>query len=436
MNRGKKTGNSAPDSLPSKNAGGPVWIPPKTQINIIIFLFSVFTALVILTYVLHGLYTGELLTIGKITLLYDKILTARTGNVVLALCSLSVALFLLTYGVCGLRRGGLRNYIPGRYGFSDTTYYQGLPMWVLFLSYLSLSVYAIASAVQLVYSDKPLNASRAAWKWKDVHNVPLFLWVGFIFIAGWLDSAIGGRDMRDVLATLRERFGRDSAGKKALLDKGIADDRKTFFEYLAENDIETVKLFLDAGMHVDGVDPLNINTPLSSAARNGHRALVKLLLERKADVNKAAKRGLPPLWSTVYDFDDTTILRLLVKHNADVGARNADGETVLMRAAAALSLDTARFLVENKADVNARAKDGHTALLHAVESIDYETDEDDRAVVEKDSYNMVKYLLEHGADPNVKLLKSGSKNNTPLRIARSKKVKEVAELLEEYHAKE
>lgn len=437
MDRKKKTRNETPDPLP-ENVSEPGRIAPKKRINIIVFLLSVFAGLAVLVYGLSGLYTGRLLTLDQITLLHDKILAASIKIDALALVMFCAALFFLIYSVYGLRRGGMRNFIPsGRGGsHSDRTYYQGLPMWFMFLSYLSISVYIITGAINLVYNDTQGYVPRDAWKWKDVHNVPLFLTLVLLVIAGILDSFIGGRDWRDVLASFSERFGKDSAGKKALLDQGITYDRKTFFEYIAENDIAVVKLFLDAGMNVDGVDPLKIYTPLSAAARYGHKQLVKLFLERKADVNKAPSGQLPPVWQQLNDVDDISILRLLVKNGADIGMKNADGETVLMQAASNLYLDAVEFLVQNKADINAQADDGHTALVYAVERTRYE-DEDGKKVVEPETFNIVKYLLEHGADPNVKLSKSESKNNTPLRIARSsRKVKEVVQLLEQYHAKE
>jgi hypothetical protein len=206
MDRAKKTRNTAVDPLP-ENVREPVLIHPKKRGNIIVFLAVVFAALVVLVYALYGLYTGCLLTIDKITLLYGKVLSAPAGNVVSALLSFFLALALLIYGVYGLWRGGIRNIIPTRHGIRDRTYYQGLAMWVMFLSFLSLSVYLIASAVPLVTDDRPLYAYRSTWKWMDAHNVPLFLFFLLLFVAGWLDDAIGGGDIRDALAKLRERFG-------------------------------------------------------------------------------------------------------------------------------------------------------------------------------------------------------------------------------------
>jgi len=424
----------------SKNGSTPQ-LPDKeqdsTRIPLIVFLFFVFAGVVLLVYGLYGLYTGELLTIGKITFMYGKFLAARTdGYIIPALLLICAALLFFIYGVYGLRRGWMRDITPSRGGYrlSAAIRYRGLPMWVMFLAYLSLSLFLIKAALVLVYNNTPPFPSRDSGKLMDEDYVPLFLSVALLFVAGWLDSAIGGRNMQDVLANLRERFGRDSEGKKALLEKGIAYDRKTFFEFIEEDDIATVKLFLDAGMDINGVDPLNLYTPLSYAAKNGHLDLVKLFVDRKADVNKHS-----PVWEAVSDFDNTAILRLLIKNSADIGVTNNDGKTIFMEAAEALSIDSVKFLLEHKADINAKTDDGHTALVYAVErteAIKGNESSDRVKDMNQDSYDMAKYLLEQGADPNVKISGLESKNDTPLKIARSRKVKEMVQLLESNQARE
>jgi len=205
MNPGKKTRKDAPDSSP-ENVSGSGQIPQKKRVHILVFLLVVFASIAVLVYGLYRLYTGELFTIDKISLLYDKVLAARSGNLLVALIFLCLALVFLVYAVYGLRRGGLRNIIPSRYTLSDTTYYQGLPMWLMFLSYLSLSVYFIVSAITLVSNDNRGYVSRASWKW-EAHDVFLILWLVLLFAAGWLDNAVGSRNLRDVLASLKKRFG-------------------------------------------------------------------------------------------------------------------------------------------------------------------------------------------------------------------------------------
>ena len=204
MTSRNKIKNGAPDPMP-EDVRRQVPISPKKQIDLIAFLAAVLAGIAALVYGLYGMYTGSLLTIDKITLLYDKIPAARSGNLLVALIFLCLALVFLVYAVYGLRRGGLRNIIPSRYTLSDTTYYQGVPMWLMFLSYLALSVYFIVGAITLVSNDQRVYVSRASWKW-EAHDVFLILWLVLLFAAGWLDNAIGSRDMGDVLALLKKRF--------------------------------------------------------------------------------------------------------------------------------------------------------------------------------------------------------------------------------------
>lgn len=171
--------------------------------------------------------------------------------------------------------------------------------------------------------------------------------------------------------------------------------------------------------------------------------MVQLLLDRKADINKRGQSERPPLHLAVISCHDDIVL-LLIKNGADVNAKKKNSETALMDAVQVCPA-AARTLVENKADVNAKDKNGHTALMDAVEMTAYESvynpekHFDDRSryrskegVLIQDRYDMVKYLLDHGADPNVK----GSSWKTPLRIAKFGRPKEVVHLLEKYHARE
>jgi len=257
---------------------------------------------------------------------------------------------------------------------------------------------------------------------------------------------------KEVLALFSGQIIGGSDSKKALLDKGIVYDESNFFKRVEANDIENVKLFLDAGMDVNTMGTSGDaygNTALAIAAGKGHTGLVQLLLDRKADVNAAHKKvsfGRTPLYAAAMACKDD-IVKLLIQNGADVNAKDRYGFTVLMLVSgatygqmdASTTCPTAvRTLVENKADINARRADGYTALLYAVERTGYSFKYDpvkkwDVEVLNKERYNVVKYLLEHGADPNVNSYDSGK---TPLRIARSGKVKEVIQLLEQYHGRE
>ena len=219
--------------------------------------------------------------------------------------------------------------------------------------------------------------------------------------------------------------------RKALLDKRIVYDEANYVKQLQEGNIENVGLFLDAGMDIDALLDGKRFTALRIAVEKRHKELAQFLLERKADVNKPGPAGKTPLHAAaMFSLDRSgnevcrdDIVLLLIRNNADVNAGDEFGNTPLMDAVDVCPA-AARALVENKADVNSRSKWGDSALLSAVWQIylyDKGGNKDD-----KERYDLVKYLLEHGADPNVNIYSTG---DTPLRIARKSKVREVIELL-------
>lgn len=63
------------------------------------------------------------------------------------------------------------------------------------------------------------------------------------------------------------------------------------------------------------------NTPLHWAASFGHLAVVRLLLEREADVNARNSLGLAPLARAAWK-GELGVAALLLRHGADVHARN------------------------------------------------------------------------------------------------------------------
>lgn len=141
-------------------------------------------------------------------------------------------------------------------------------------------------------------------------------------------------------------------------------------------DVERVRAFLDA-------DPalLHTRTPtwddhgegatlLHIAASRNRVAVVKLLIERGADVN--AKGGwwvVTPLhWAA--DNGHTEIVRLLIKHGADVNVRTEEhGYTPLHWAAGNGHRATVELLIAASAAVDAQSDDGEMPNLQATETL-------------------------------------------------------------------
>ena len=104
-------------------------------------------------------------------------------------------------------------------------------------------------------------------------------------------------------------------------------------------------------------------TPLIAATFAGHDAIVDLLLEAGAAVDKSDDDGFTPLhWAARKGY--TRLVRTLVETGkASTNVRSADGATPLHCAALAGNADIVHFLLnETDADASIKADSGATAL--------------------------------------------------------------------------
>jgi ankyrin repeat protein len=176
-----------------------------------------------------------------------------------------------------------------------------------------------------------------------------------------------------------------------LLDSGAAVDARNRFDVtplaLAANNgsAAAIELLLAHGADVDAKSREG-ETPLMSAASNGRVAAVEALLAGGADPNAAEgfKGQTALMWAAGEGNVDA--MGALIAHGANVTQHAKSGFTPLLFAVRNAQLGSIRLLLEHGANVNDVGPDGTSALNLAIVNAFYEA---------------ASVLLDHGANPNL-----------------------------------
>jgi ankyrin repeat protein len=150
-------------------------------------------------------------------------------------------------------------------------------------------------------------------------------------------------------------------------------------------------------------------TPLHYAAQNEHEAVVKVLLEKRADINTASKDGWTPLYMASKE-GHIEVVKLLLEKGADINTATNNGWTPLFIASQNGHAEVVKLLLEKGVNIYTASKDGWTPLYLASQNGHAE---------------VVKLLLEKGADINT----ADNDMWTPLSIASENGHVEVVKLL-------
>ena len=155
------------------------------------------------------------------------------------------------------------------------------------------------------------------------------------------------------------------AARRELEQKGIAYSDAVFFESAKRGEVNTVKLFLAAGMNPDMRNEKG-DTVLMNALGANADPVVEVLLKAGADPNARTSNGSTALHLAALT-GNAPSGQLLVAYKADVNAKSDIGETPLMIAALRGQSELVKTFLRAGADVNARDNRGETPLMHAVE---------------------------------------------------------------------
>src|SRR5262249_7482665 len=132
---------------------------------------------------------------------------------------------------------------------------------------------------------------------------------------------------------------------------------------VSSNELHRVRVLLDYGASVDDRGRYGL-TALHYAVRGGKLPLIKLLLERGAQVGALDGDGLTPLVhlsKTRSKSDPIPVLELLLANGADLDARDENGGTLLMHFARQGNAGAVDWLLGHGADRSVRNNRGKAA---------------------------------------------------------------------------
>jgi ankyrin repeat protein len=174
---------------------------------------------------------------------------------------------------------------------------------------------------------------------------------------------------------------------------------------------DAVKLLLETGANVNAVEPYKGQTALMWASSEGNAGAAEVLMAHGADVKAKSKAGFTSLLFAVRN-DHPDAAKVLLDHGASVNDVAPDGTSALNMAIVNAYFDLAAMLVERGADPN--APDPRGSALHTLAWL-RKPGSDGAAGVGNVGHapplpsgrltalDLAKTLLEHGANPNVRV---------------------------------
>jgi ankyrin repeat protein len=231
------------------------------------------------------------------------------------------------------------------------------------------------------------------------------------------------RILSDRLELLNQKDSSQSAYRKKSIcvrqERRIRKNESSLLKTAAKGHEAVMKLLLEKGAELETKDDDRGRTPLLLAAENGHEAVVKLLLEKGAELEtKDDDRGQTPL-SLAAKNGHKAVVKLLLEKGVELETKDDDlGQTPLLLAAENGHEAVVKLLLEKGAKLKAtNYRSRQTPLVLAIEN----------------GHNAVaKLLLEKGAELEATDWRSGQK---PISLAVENGHEVVVKLLLEKGAK-
>ncbi|MFB0565376.1 MAG: ankyrin repeat domain-containing protein [Candidatus Aminicenantaceae bacterium] len=190
--------------------------------------------------------------------------------------------------------------------------------------------------------------------------------------------------------------------------KGIDMYGRSPLHYAArEGKKDATKILVEKGLDINLEDGSGVS-PLRFAVDRGHLDVIDVFIALKA-LNPSEDSGRLALHTAAAN-GHKDVVSLLISKGADIRTKSDDGGTLLHNAVIGNLLELSRQLIKKGTEVNAQNRKGRTPLHYAVREGHLE---------------IVKILVEKGAELNIR----GNDSRTPLHIAEDWEHKEIIDFL-------
>jgi ankyrin repeat protein len=148
-------------------------------------------------------------------------------------------------------------------------------------------------------------------------------------------------------------------------ERWVRKNQSSLLRATANGREAVVKLLLEKGAELEAKNNKDDRTPLSYAAGNGHEAVVKLLLEKGTELEAKNNKDdrTPLLWAAGNGHE--AVVKLLLKKGAKLETKDEYGRTPLLYAAEKGHEVVVKLLLEQGAKLEVKNKYGRTPLLWA-----------------------------------------------------------------------
>ena len=187
--------------------------------------------------------------------------------------------------------------------------------------------------------------------------------------------------------------------------------------YNAELEVfETVKILIENGANVNvNEDTEDGVPPLSEACGGNFLDVIKFLIDKGADVNHLDDQDMTPLMKASSENSEDIVRFLLSLKNINIELADSEGCTALWKAVCAENVNIAKILLDAGANVDVYRSGYNMYFLYNNPDGSSWTDSDKHTLLmkamETGNCEMVKLLIEKGADTTVQMKIGGRKTD-------------------------